>query len=91
MNSSFPSSDLDHLQKETRRHDQIGHLIRSIMRMKSSIAERMQEQATLLETSTTFVSTLDQQTVLDRILEQMGRLLSIQMYAIIALDEEKGS
>ena len=34
---------------------------------------------------------LDPQPVLDRILEQMGRLLSIQMFSIIALDEEKGS
>ena len=36
-------------------------------------------------------STLDPDTVLDRILEQMGRLLSIQMYAVIALDEENGT
>src|SRR5574339_623975 len=51
----------------------------------------MKEQATLLETSTAVVSTLDPETVLNRILEQMGRLLSIKMYAVISLDEEKGN
>lgn len=88
-----PISELDqrHLQSESNRSDQIGHLIRSIIRMKDSIAERMQEQATLLETSTAVVSTLDPETVLNRILEQMGRLLSIKMYAVISLDEENGS
>ncbi|NJC97808.1 MAG: GAF domain-containing protein, partial [Anaerolineae bacterium] len=87
-----PLSDAEqkHLQSGSKRNDQIGHLIRSIIRMKDSIAERMQEQATLLETSTAVVSSLDPETVLDRILEQMGRLLSIKMYAVIALDEEKG-
>ena len=66
-------------------------MIRSIIRMRDSIAERMKEQATLLETSTAVVSTLDPETVLDRILEQMGRLLSIKMYAVISLDEENGN
>jgi PAS domain S-box-containing protein len=36
------------------------------------------------------VSSLDPETVLNRILEQMGRLLSIKMYAVIALDKENG-
>jgi len=59
--------------------------------MRDSIAERMKEQATLLETSTAVVSTLDPETVLNSILEQMGRLLSIKMYAVISLDESNGS
>ena len=59
--------------------------------MKNSIAERMREQATLLETSTAVVSSLDPETVLNRILEQMGRLLQLKMYAVIALDNENGN
>jgi len=91
LNQPISQEDQKHLQSGSKRSDQIGHLIRSIIRMKDSIAERMKEQATLLETSTAVVSSLDLETVLNRILEQMGRLLSIKMYAVIALDEENGS
>ncbi len=91
LNQPISQEEQKHLLSESQRNDQIGHLIRSIIRMKDSIAERMKEQATLLETSTAVVSTLDPETVLNRILEQMGRLLSIQMYAVIALDKENGS
>jgi PAS domain S-box-containing protein len=91
LNQPISLADQKHLQTESNRHDQIGHLIRSIIRMKDSIAERIQEQATLLETSTAVVSTLDLETVLNSILEQMGRLLSIRMYAVISLDEENGT
>jgi PAS domain S-box-containing protein len=91
LNQPISQADQQHLYLESNRSDQIGHLIRSILHMKDSIAERLKEQATLLETSTAVVSTLDPETVLNRILEQMGRLLSIQMYAVIALDEKNGS
>lgn len=91
LNQPISQEDQKHLQSGSKRSDQIGHLIQSIIRMKDSIEARMKEQATLLETSTAMVSTLDLETVLNRILEQMGRLLSIKMYAVIALDEENGS
>lgn len=91
LNQPLSAEDQRHLQSQANRNDQIGHLIRSIVRMKDSIAERMKEQATLLDTSTAVVSTLEPETVLNRILEQMGRLLSIRMYAVIALDQENGS
>ncbi|RPJ29117.1 MAG: GAF domain-containing protein [Chloroflexi bacterium] len=91
LNQPISQAEQAHLLSQSQRNDQIGHLIRSIIRMKDSIAERMKEQATLLETSTAVVSTLDPEVVLNRILEQMGRLLSIKMYAVIALDENNGS
>lgn len=91
LNQPISQEEQEHLLSQSQRNDQIGHLIRSILRMRDSIAERMKEQATLFETSTAVVSTLDPETVLDRILEQMGRLLSIKMYAVISLDEENGS
>ncbi|MGZ9165831.1 MAG: ATP-binding protein [Anaerolineales bacterium] len=91
LNQAISAADQQHLESQSQRNDQIGRLIRSIVHMKDSIAERMKEQATLLETSTAVVSTLDLETVLNRILEQMGRLLSIKMYAVIALDKENGS
>ncbi len=91
LNRPISQEEQEHLLSASARNDQIGDLIRSIIRMKDSIAERMKEQATLLETSTAVVSTLDPETVLNRILEQMGRLLSIKMYAVIALDEKNGN
>jgi len=91
LNQPISLEEHKHLISESRRSDQIGHLNQSIIRMKDSIAERIQEQATLLETSTAVVSSLDLETVLNQILEQMGRLLQIKMYAVIALDEENGS
>ncbi len=91
LNQPIHAKERQRLLKLSARSDQIGHLIRSIMKMEDSIAERMREQATLLETSAAVVSTLDVETVLDSILEQMGRLLAIQMYAIIQLDEKEGS
>lgn len=91
LNQPIQPKEREHLIRLSARRDQIGHLIRSIMKMEDSIAERMKEQATLLETSAAVISTLDIETVLDRILEQMGRLLAIQMYAIIQLNEKEGS
>lgn len=91
LNQPINLEEQKHLLSEAKRSDQIGNLIQSIIRMKNSIEERMKEQATLLETSTAVVSSLDLETVLNRILEQMGRLLQIKMYAIIALDEKNGS
>ncbi|MFZ5820152.1 MAG: ATP-binding protein [Chloroflexota bacterium] len=79
------------IEKQAKRPDQIGHLTRSILEMEKSIADRIKEQATLLETSTAVVSTLDLPTVLNRILEQASRLLNVRMSAIIALDEQHGA
>ncbi len=73
-----------------QREDQIGHLVRSILRLEDAIADRMREQATLVETSAAVVSSLDSGVVLDRILEQLGRLLKVDRCAIIALDQERG-
>jgi PAS domain S-box-containing protein len=91
LNRPLSHEEQKHLVKHARRGDQIGHLIRSVMRMQDSIEARMKEQATLLETSTSVISSLEPDVVLNRILEQMGRLLSIQMYAIIALDDQAGA
>lgn len=71
------------------RPDQIGHLIRSLTRMETAIQARLKELSTLLETSAAVVSTLDSQTVLNRILEQVERLTNIQMAAIVALDKKR--
>ncbi len=89
-NRPISSEERDRLKRLARREDQIGHLIRSIFRMEESITDRLKEHATLLETSAAVVSSLDLQTVLDRILEQMSRLLKVERCAIIALDEQRG-
>lgn len=90
LNQDIEPAQRQQIQKLSRRADQIGHLIRSILRMENSIAARMKEQATLLETSAAVVSSLELDVVLDRILEQVARLLNVSMIAIIALEPERG-
>ncbi len=90
LNKPLRSEDRELLEAQAKRNDQVGHLTRSILRLEELIAERMKEQATLLETSTAVVSSLDLRTVLDRMLEQVSRLLDVRMSAIIALDEGAG-
>jgi signal transduction histidine kinase len=90
LNQELGKTQRMQIEKMSKRSDQIGHLIRSILRMENIIAERLREQATLLQTSNSVVSSLDLGTVLDRILEQVGRLLHVQKIAIIALDQERG-
>jgi len=75
----------------SKRPDQIGYLIRSILRMEESIAKRINEQETLLETSKAVVSTLDPQIVLERILQQVQKLFNVKMCAIVALDEDRNA
>ncbi len=76
------------LQQLARRPDQIGHLVQSLTRMEQAIDARLKELSTLLETSAAVVSSLDSQIVLNRILEQVERLMDVPMCAIVALDEQ---
>jgi PAS domain S-box-containing protein len=78
------------LERLSHRPDQIGDLIRSLNRMEEAIEARLQELSTLLEISASVVSTLDTQTVLNRILEQVERLMGVQMCVIVAFDESRG-
>ena len=83
-------ADRAHLAQHSSRPDQMGHLIRALTQMERSIERRFTELSTLLDTSTAVVSTLDSQRVLETILEQVQRLLGVDMCAIIALDERAG-
>ncbi len=89
IGSNIPVGDVERrrVTQLSKRPDQIGYLIRSILRMEESIATRINEQETLLETSKAVVSSLDLEIVLDRILEQVQKLFNVQMCAIVALDE----
>lgn len=78
------------LQRLSERPDQMGYLIRTLVRMEDSIRARLDELSTLLETSAAVVSSLDSRTVLERILEQVERLLGVEKCAIVALDEGRG-
>ncbi len=90
IGSNIGVSDVERrrVNQLSRRPDQIGYLIRSVLRMESAIAMRIDEQETLLETSKAVVSSLDLEIVLDRILEQVQKLFNVQMCAIVALDED---
>jgi len=72
------------------RSDQVGYLTRSLERMERAIAARFNELSTLLQTSAAVLSTLDSQTVLQRILDQLEQLLKVEKSAIVALDERQG-
>jgi PAS domain S-box-containing protein len=84
------ANELRHVKKLADRSDQIGHLTQSLLRMEEAIEARLNELSTLLQTSSSVVSTLDPQLVLDRILEQVEHLMAIRMCAIVALDERRG-
>lgn len=84
------ANELRYVTKLAERKDQIGQLTQSLLRMEQTIEARLNELDTLLQTSSSVVSTLDPQLVLDRILEQVERLMAIQMCAIVALDERRG-
>jgi PAS domain S-box-containing protein len=71
------------------RDDQIGYLSRSLVIMENTIDARLNELSTLLETSAAVIASLDLHIVLDIILEQVERLMGIQMCAIVALDEQQ--
>ena len=90
QNRPSPWGEQEALDRVARRPDQLGHLTRSMLRMQQSIEARLNELSTLLETSAAVVSTLDLSQVLDRILQQVERLLDVEMCAIYALDEKSG-
>lgn len=90
VGKQIPERDLEALNSIAARQDQIGHLVRSFTRMENSIRARINELATLLETSAAVVSSLETSTVLNRILDQVGHLLDIEKTAIVALDEPAG-
>lgn len=75
LNLEIEDKQRSQIESMSKRGDQIGHLIRSILQMEDSITTRMKEQESLLETSSTVVSSLDLSTVLNRILELAGKQL----------------
>lgn len=90
QNAAIPGEQRVRLANLSQRPDQVGNLTNSLQEMERAIETRIAELSTLLQTSASVVSTLDPQTVLDRILEQVGRLMKVKMCAIVALDEAQG-
>ncbi|MCB9005740.1 MAG: cache domain-containing protein, partial [Ardenticatenaceae bacterium] len=86
---SYNADDEALVTAMTTRPDQMGVLTRSLQRMQQAIQARLNELSTLLQTSAAVVSSLDSNTVLDRILEQVELLLDVRMSAIFAPDEER--
>jgi PAS domain S-box-containing protein len=79
-----------HLESLSQRTDQVGNLTNSLVRMEKDIEARLNELSTLLQTSAYVLSSLESQTVLNRILNQVEQLLNVEMSAIVALDERQG-
>ncbi len=72
------------------RTDQLGDLARALADMETALQRRFRELATLLETSQAVVSTLDANEVIDRILEEVQRLLDVRICSLLVFDPETG-
>jgi PAS domain S-box-containing protein len=79
-----------HLESLSQRRDQVGNLTKSLVRMEKVIEDRLNELSILLQTSAYVLSSLDSQIVLNRILDQVEQLLSVEMSALVAIDERQG-
>lgn len=69
------------------RLDQIGRLARSLTTMAENIETHFMDLSILLETSRAVVRSLDTDTVINTILDEVQRLLNVERCAIVALDE----
>jgi signal transduction histidine kinase len=65
----------------------MGKLAQTLLGMEEDISRRFTELSTLLETSTAVVSSLDTQQVIDSILEEIQRLLTVDSCAILTVNE----
>ncbi len=90
LDDNMPFEERKGMKALSKRSDQIGDLCRSLVRMESSIAARLKELSTLLDTSAAVVSSLDSNVLLHLILEQVERLMGIERCTIVALDEQEG-
>ncbi|MEW5959565.1 MAG: GAF domain-containing sensor histidine kinase, partial [Chloroflexota bacterium] len=71
----------------SERPDQIGRLTRTLLLAEQHIRLRLMELTTLNKTSAAVVSTLDTQQVIDTILDEVQRLLSVRQCSLLILDE----
>ncbi len=89
MQQGISAQNQDKLNELSQRQDQIGELATSLQRMEVSITARLNELSTLLQTSAAVVSSLEAETVLNTILEEVEKLLGVEKCAIVALDEHQ--
>lgn len=82
-------SSREMLPKLSRRTDQIGELARALQEMEDALQRRFRELDTLLQTSRAVVSTLDTDEVINRILEQVKRLLGVHISALLVYDPQE--
>lgn len=73
-----------------RRSDQIGRLTGALLHADQHIRQQLMELTTLNKTGAAVVSTLETQQVIDTILDEVQRLLSVQRCAIRVLNERTG-
>ncbi len=86
-NSVAATVDRDNILPIARRPDQIGLLTRTLLKAEDEVRQRLLELTTLNKTSTTVVSTLDTQQVIDSILDEIQRLLSVRQCALLIVNE----
>ncbi|MFQ5577101.1 MAG: GAF domain-containing protein, partial [Anaerolineae bacterium] len=74
----------------SQRLDQVGRLTRALLRAERHIHRRIMELTTLNKTSAAVASTLDTQQVIDTVLNEIRRLLSVRQCALLVMDEQTG-
>jgi len=86
----WPETEPDRrpIEAIAQRGDQIGHLTRTLLQAEDEVRARLLELTTLNKTSAAVVSTLDTQQVINKILDEVQQLLSVDQCALLALDEE---
>ncbi|RMF02293.1 MAG: GAF domain-containing protein [Chloroflexi bacterium] len=76
------------VQSIAHRADQMGELTRVLLRAEEDIRRRILELTTLNKTSRAVVSTLDTETVISNILDEVQRLLGVRQCALMVVNEE---
>lgn len=71
----------------SQRPDQIGRLTRTLLRAERYIRLRLLELTTLNKTSAAVASSLDTRQVIDSILDEVQRLLSVHQCALLVMNE----
>lgn len=71
-----------------RRHDEVGGLAQSLVRLERDGLEKLSELRTLLETSNAVVGSLDPYAVVGTIIREARRLVDVQAAAVLVPDDQ---
>ena len=77
-----------HTRLLATRNDEVGNLVRSLMRLEHDGLSKLGELQTLLETSNAVVGSLEPRAVVSQIIHEVRRLVDVQAAAVLLSDEQ---